>query len=299
MSYSTSPKFGPQETPKAIKILLLLLGVIPLISAFYSAWSPILGPQEILSLSRWGIQHFFIWQVLTYPLVLELYAGISIGFFIELFFSVYLTWIVGSTLYSYLGQKRFFRFYLGTIFITGILTTGSILLFNSPLPFSGPAPLLYSLLILWCMLNPELELLLFMTFPVKAKWLVVSMLGIIFLVSLGQGQWVPVVAYLSSSLCSYFYGTLFCSLSTPFSYLKKVDEKLILLGHRLREKAKPISMETDYPDAKIFDLKTGQAVIDDDSFMDSMLEKISKSGEQSLSKKEKKRMQKISKQKNN
>ena len=51
-------------------------------------------------------------------------------------------------------------------------------------------------------------------------------------------------------------------------------------------------METDYPDAKIFDLKTGQAVIDDDSFMDSMLEKISKSGEQSLSKKEKKRMQK-------
>jgi hypothetical protein len=292
MSYSSPPRFGPPSTPKSIKNLLLFLGIVPLFSGFFFVWSSFLGPQQLLSLSIWGINHFLIWQVVTYPFVLDILGGISLGFFIELFFSLYLTWVVGSSLYEYLGKKRFFQFYFGTIIITGLLLIPVMLLFNFPFPFSGPAPLLYALLILWTMINPELELMLFMTFPVKAKWLITIMLTVIFLVNLGQEAWVPATAYLVSSLSSYFFGTLICSLTSPFQFLHPIDSFFISFGQNQRSfKTKE---PKEYSKAKVFDMQTGKALLNDDSFMDAMLEKISKSGEKSLSRKERKRMQQIS-----
>jgi len=52
-----------------------------------------------------------------------------------------------------------------------------------------------------------------------------------------------------------------------------------------------------FSQSKIVDFKTGKPVETDETFMDAMLEKIAREGEQSLSRKERKQMDRIAKKK--
>ncbi len=52
-----------------------------------------------------------------------------------------------------------------------------------------------------------------------------------------------------------------------------------------------------YRHSKIYDIKSGEPLLDDDQFMDAMLDQISRYGEESLTPAEKKRMKEISEKK--
>ncbi len=303
MQQTGSNRFGPTATAPVIKNLLLVTGMIGLFAAFLAIFWPrpfgFLGMQELFSLSNYGLYHIFIWQPVSYLFVQDIYGGVTFFFFLRFLFFLYLLWVIGSAIVEHIGSKRFLRFYLGTGILVALLTWTVMALTDFPLAISGSMPMIYALLTLWCLFNPELELLLFMTFPVKIKWLTLGFLTLLILVNLAQFDWTNITAYLSSAIIAYIYGVAFCSLQSPFQVTHRFDYKLTKLGRRFsaRWEQKQKIRDEIYPNAKIFDIKTGKAILDDDEFMDAMLAKVSQKGEKGLSWREKRRMHRIAKRK--
>jgi membrane associated rhomboid family serine protease len=257
MTYTTN-RFGPAYTPTIIKALIGIIGGIGLVAALLFSFN-IWGPQNIFSMS----QPLFIWQPMTYWTVQNISSGISFNFIIGLLFNMYLVWIVGSTLVEKLGDKRFLHFFLLNTIGAGFVAGVTITLTGYPLPFAGPEPIIYAMLMLWMLFDPEQEMLLLLTFPIKIKWLVSIFLGITLFLDLTHGHWPQLAAYLTT-------------LSGTYLYWKT--------SHQIKNKT-----------AKIYDFKKEKKRIEDAKFMDEMLAKISEKGENVLSLKEKMRMQKISK----
>jgi predicted AAA+ superfamily ATPase len=97
-------------------------------------------------------------------------------------------------------------------------------------------------------------------------------------------------------MVGYFFATLALEAPSPLHWTARVDGFFIDIGRSVRARRQHAQRvrESGYESAKIFDIKTGEAVIGDSEFMDAMLEKISKYGEDALSRKERKRMDMIS-----
>jgi membrane associated rhomboid family serine protease len=274
-------RLGPVQTPKPLKILILATFIISILSAlgdhiFPHAFGQEFGwlsPQQLLSLSVWGVEHLFLWQFLTYLFVHPLANGISFSFLLSLAFNTYLLWTIGTTLIERRGLAAFFSLYFLSSLAAGLAAFGLQTAAHSPLLFAGNLTALYGLLIAWIYLFPQAQLFLLLTIPVRAKWLVLSLLGANLLIDLSTGNWIYSCAYITAALFSYLYCRLFWSEQRP----KKES--------------------VHYSRAKIYDFKTGRAILKDDEFLEEMLTKISLHGKKSLSWRERWRLRQISKKK--
>lgn len=298
----------PRNTSKT---LVFLIGCLTTISIFSSLIDGIFvyffnmnGPQTLLSLSWYGLSQGYIWQPISYLFVLSSgNAGMSLGFFLELLFSIYIIWIMGSNLIARIGSSPFFRFYFITGSLVGLFTIILMPVIHQYTALAGPTSSLIAIITVWTMLLPESELLLFFMLPFKAKWLFTSMLGILLLIHLSHFNLIFFFYDLFSVLAGYLYATLVWELKSPFEITSRVDELFISLGKKIRLlkiRGRSLS-ESAHPSAdresKIYDFHTGNPVLDDDAFMDQILDKISKFGERSLSWSERSRMHKISEKK--
>src|SRR3990167_10423293 len=90
----------PAATPLPLKILLLSILIL-------SVLSPFLGPYLALSLT--GIQHVYLWQLISYPFINPFPSGL-----IHLAFNLYFLWIFGSSLIERLDSSRIFFLYFGS-----------------------------------------------------------------------------------------------------------------------------------------------------------------------------------------
>lgn len=193
---------------------------------------------------------------------------------------------MGSHIIERIGAAHFAYFFVGTGILAGLVSvpfTDTILL--------GPYAPLFAIFVLWTMMGPENEIWIFFLFPIMAKWLLAFLGGAILLSSLSQGDYSTFSLYLAGTVIAYLYGVIHVRLPGPYEWMQPIDafvsktfEKLAQLVH-YTPKIKP---------TKIYDLRTGQPVLDDDQFIDAMLAKIAKHGEDSLSWSEKKRMDDIS-----
>src|SRR5689334_18048221 len=117
MSYTLSYGWGPDSNiPKNLGFLIGSIAIISILSAladgFFVYFTSMSGPQPLLSLSWNGLSHWYIWQPLSYLFVLTSgNAGLSLGFFIQLVFNLYILWVMGSTLIERIGEGPFFRFF--------------------------------------------------------------------------------------------------------------------------------------------------------------------------------------------
>jgi len=296
LTSTTSSFLGPEFTPPAVKKLITITCLISVFSALitpaFHTLFEMYGPEEWLSLSWYGMQNYYLWQPVSY---LFLYpassGGITLSYLFGLALNMYALWIIGSDLSERL-QKSFLRLYLITGLVAGLGTLILMPLVGQYRMLAGPAPAILALLTLWAMLHPRLQILLFFVFPVQARWLVAGILGMIFLTSLSQLDILSLSFYLGGAACGYFYGLLAWNLQSPFSVTHGFDNWVTKIANSLSKKFGAIQ-----PKGKIIDFRTGQEVIDDDNFVDEMLVKISKHGEDSLSWREKRRMRKISEKK--
>lgn len=304
MTYTTQYGLGPGSTPNPIKQLIWITCIVSIFAAFlnniFLNFLNSNGPQQILSLSWWGLGQWYIWQPVSYFFIQTSGAfGVSLIFFFELLFNMYILWIMGSVLVERVGSSPFLRFY----FICGI-AIGLITLFLMPVlgqytSLAGTTPLILGIMTAWTMLHPESELLLFFVLPVKAKWIIVGMIVVTFLINISNLNFINLFFYILGPFICYLYAVSVWGLQSPFSFTHFIDSKLGKLGNRIRSlftKKEGSQMEVNTKD-KIIDFHTGQTVMDDDRFMDAMLEKISKHGEKSLSWSERNRMKKISEKK--
>lgn len=236
-----------------------------------------------LALSWAGIEKFYLWQLITYILLEK--GPLSFGFFVTLAFNMYILWMFGSSLIERSHTRLFFFLYLGAALLGGC---SALIIPHSILASSTNA--VYAILVSWMMLNPGSQLLLFFTLPFKAHWLILGLIAMTFLFDLSNANWAEAISLAVACLYSYLFALVIWREPGPFPFLRRFEKRIFQFLERQKK-------HETYRHSKIYDIKSGAPVLDDDPFMDAMLDRISRHGEESLTPEEKKRMQEISKKK--
>jgi membrane associated rhomboid family serine protease len=237
-----------------------------------------------LSLSRSGIMNLYIWQLLTYPFVEQ--GFFSLGLLVECAFNMYLLWLFGSFLLERYEEKKFFTLYFGAT-LTGAIATIAV----TPMSLSGSMGPVYAIMTAWMMINKEAKLLLFFSFPFKASLLILSLIAISIGADLVTRDWAEATSLITSVLFGYLFAIFIFKQTGPLSFLHPFERKIAGLFQKKAAKGGFSS--------KIYDIHSGNPILNDEQFMDAMLEKISKQGEKSLTEAEKLRMEQISKRRKN
>jgi membrane associated rhomboid family serine protease len=260
------------KTP--LKVLIFTSIGLSLLAGFI----PILYP--LLGLSWAGMERLYLWQLATYLFVEN--GPISLNFFLVLGFNMYLLWMFGSFIIERSHTRLFLFLYFGAGIIGGAV---SLLLPHGFLLGSSNA--VYAILIAWMMLNPGAQLLLFFTLPLKAHWLILGVIGITLLLALSTANYAEALSLFVSCSYAYLFALITWRTPGPIPFLRKFEKRIF----QFLEKRKH---HDSYGHTKIFDIKSGEPVLDDDRFMDAMLDRISRHGQGSLTPEEQKRMNGIS-----
>lgn len=302
MSYQTHSSSPYNDTPKIITALILITAITTVTSAalepLFTNVFAIPGPQEFFGLSLWGMYRNYLWQPITCLFLQNEPNGIHLFFLINLTFSLYMLWMFGSQLVESYGTGPFLRLY----FLSGVIASLSALWVAhgihpyTPLIIAGIAPSLLAIFVAWAILHRDTQILLFFIIPIKAKWLLTLVTALTLLIPLSSLDLVNFIYYFVGLSVGYLYSTVAWQQKTPFSFMENIDDFFIVLGRKVRAKYERwFSLKKK--ENKIVDIKTGQAIQEDDAFIDEMLAKISRYGEKSLTWQEKDRMRKISEKK--
>lgn len=305
MVYTSLSSWGSPSSSSTIKRLIIWTSVISLLAAttqaIFDHFELFPGPQAFLSLSWWGMARWFLWQPISYFFTINALHGLSFSFLITLFFSMYVLGVIGTPVLELIGRGPFLRLY----FISGI-AAGLIALLSMPITgqytfLATPAAPILALLTVWSLAFPEADILLFFLIPIKAKWLVAAIVGIVLLNAISLWDISSLILYISGVLIGYGYATIAWGWHSPFPHTRKIDDALTAFGLKLRHYLphwrRRINVQKEQKKgSKIVDLHTGQK-LDDEAFVDAMLAKISRSGEQSLTWSERRRLQEISERK--
>jgi membrane associated rhomboid family serine protease len=296
-------RIGPEFTPPSIRKLIALTLFMSLGSALSNAFFTELlgmsGPQRWLSLSWWGIERYMVWQPLSFLFVHPLgYTGVGFYYFISLLFNTYLLWVMGSDICMRVSEKSFVRLYLASGVAAGLITLLAASLIGQPPLISGATPAVLGILTVWSFLHPEQELLLFFLLPVKAKWLALGIVGFMLLSAFSSLQFLSFTLNFSGVAIAYLYALIAWGIHSPFTPFYRIELALIRFSQKIRRAFSFLipDKKSTQKTSKVVNIRTGEPT-DDDAFIDKMLEKISKYGENSLSWSEKKRMDKISENK--
>jgi rhomboid family protein len=195
MAYS----FGPGPVTPAVRILLWVNFVTYFVSLFYKPLIEWLGlvPQDV-------IEKQYVWQLVTY---MFLHARAPS----HVLFNMLILWMFGVELERMWGTRFFVRYY----FVTGI-GAGVISVLLSLVPFEplratyvadivGASGALYGLLLAFALYFPERPILMFMLFPVPAKYFVAILGGIAFIMSAQGVGGVAATTHLGGLLVGYIY----------------------------------------------------------------------------------------------
>jgi membrane associated rhomboid family serine protease len=154
-------------------------------------------PRWVLSLS--------IWQLVTYLFIHSPYD------FLHILFNMLFLWFFGRALESTWGTQRFLRFY----FLCGIgaglcVVLLALMVGNVDTRTIGASGAIYGLLLAFGMLFPNEEILFLGQFPMKARWFVLIMGAMAFLLTFGStstggGGGVSHVAHLGGMIFGYLY----------------------------------------------------------------------------------------------
>ncbi|HXW07226.1 MAG TPA: rhomboid family intramembrane serine protease [Vicinamibacterales bacterium] len=209
--------FGPGPISPAVKWIILANVGMFLLTFVFPAIAVYLGlsPAAVL-------QQLWIWQVVTYMFL-------HVDMF-HILFNMLGIWMFGVELERMWGTRNFLRYYA----VTGggaALTT----VVASLLPFAVTAPIyysltmgasgaLYGLLLAFATYYPNRPILMFLLFPIPAKYFVLIIGAISFLSSVGGGRdGVAHAAHLGGLLFGYLYlhrGRGGLSAEIKYRYLK-------------------------------------------------------------------------------
>ncbi len=211
---------GPSTTPMSVKILIWITCVVsilsPIATLFVMSSLKMLGPGAWFALSYYGILKGWLWQPLTYFFVHTVGAGISIFFLINLLFNMFILWFAGSEIADRYGNRAFYIFYLTSGFVAGLVVLLGIYLSSSNAILVGSGPPVFALLTIWAMIYPNMQLFFLFVVRMKAKWLILVVLGLALVLNLANGQWIPFLGDLAAILWALLIGHFVWHLSFPW-----------------------------------------------------------------------------------
>ncbi len=146
------------------------------------------------------VQHFAVWQLVTY-----LFLHSPVGF-THILLNMLSLWMFGSMLERDWGTKKFLQYY----FVCGIgagfcVVLISILFGSMDTMVIGASGAILGLLLAFGLLYPNMELLFFFLFPIRAKYYVMIVGAMVFLSTLMPSQGISNVAHLGGMLVGYLY----------------------------------------------------------------------------------------------
>ena len=209
--------------------------------------------------------NFQVWQLITYQFM---HAGFG-----HIFFNMFMLWMFGMEIENIMGSKKFLYYYLICGVAAGLAQLFIAPLFSVPAFTIGASGAVFGVMIAFALMFPDRLIFLWFLIPIKAKYLI----GFLFVLEIfwigDAGSNVAHLAHLGGAIAGFIF--IFSGITERFR--KKDDE---------------------VKEAKFYDLKddADEKITQED--IDEILDKISKSGYQNLTEKEKKTLFEASKKMN-
>lgn len=191
------------STPRIVKILIFInIGIFLLQIASGGKIDKIFGlcSHKYLQQANNASPVFLIWQFFTY---MFLHGGV-----LHLAFNMLILWMFGKELEVMWGEKNFLRYYLACGVGGGIITY--LFTMNSMVITIGASGAIFGILVAYAVIFPEryITLLLFFFIPItmKAKHLVMALAGMEFLFCISGAQdGIGHFAHIGGALIGYVY----------------------------------------------------------------------------------------------
>ncbi|MCF8267366.1 MAG: rhomboid family intramembrane serine protease [Ignavibacteriales bacterium] len=223
---------------------------------------------------------FYPWQLITYQFI---HGGFS-----HIFFNMFMLWMFGMELENLWGSSKFLFFYL----LSGV-GAGLLQLLGAPLigemtgPTIGASGAVYGVMIAFAMFFPDRYIYIYFLLPVKAKYLIAFLIVIEFL-SVGEPSIVAHLAHIGGALTGFIFILLDRRNHFSFEFL----QRWLSFGQRktakFRRPGSGFGNEKDAEEVKYYEIHNETKDDIDQDEIDRILDKISKSGYQNLSEREKK-----------
>ncbi len=249
--------FTNQPIFKKIIIINVIIFLLPLVSNTFLFLFNI--PQ--INIIKFFDLHPNFEQIIMSPWSIITYSFFHLDFF-HIFWNMFILYIVSDYFLSFLDNKKFLEIYFYGAISGGLLFIFSYNIFpafeNSFSPLIGSSAAVYSLLIFVCTYYPNTSISLIF-FNVKLKnlglfYVLLSLIQIPFSNAGGN------IAHLGGALYGFYYARSFNSSDSPFDFIINFINNVKIKPNENRDNQKNI---------------------------DIILDKISKSGYESLTKKEK------------
>jgi membrane associated rhomboid family serine protease len=252
----------------------------------YFALNPLGGGEE---------SYFYPWQLLTYQFMHD-----TSNIF-HLVFNMFFLWMFGMEIENIMGSKKFLIFYLTCGVGAGILQLLVPALFAESVGITiGASGAVYGVMVAYAMYFPDRYLMFWFLIPVKAKYMIAFLVVIEFL-SVGNQSVVAHMAHVGGALTGFIFILLSrrneFSRKNIFGSFKKTSDNFSSSfrkqfgGYNQKEK--------NVEDATFYDINNSnrdEEIITQEQ-IDDILDKISKSGYQNLTDREKKILFEASKRK--
>lgn len=262
-------RIGGPITP-GVKFLMIVNGVIFLIQQITGLINPNML-EYFFGISHNGfVNNFMIWQPFTY---MFLHGG-----WMHIFFNLLGLWMFAGDIEMVWGRKKFVRYYIlsgiGAGFFIALMNYVAFIRYGSSTVTIGASGAIYAVLLAYAILWPEREVLLYFLFPVKIKYLVIAFGLLEFFGTLsstsGRGGNISHIGHLGGIISGLML-MKFMRQSSDYSFSffstfikkKKLDKKKKLIDSRVEAK----------------------------KIIDELLAKIARSGINSLTPDEKKKLE--------
>jgi membrane associated rhomboid family serine protease len=226
---------------------------------------------------------FEIWQLVSYQF---LHGGFS-----HILFNMFALWMFGAEIENMWGSRKFLIFYL----LAGV-GAGLLHLFLSPVlsdviaPTIGASGSVYGIMIAFAMLFPNRLIFLYFFIPLKAKYFIGFLIVMEFMLIDSAHSNVAHLAHLGGALIGFLF--------IMFDKNSNVALKDIFRSIKTSKRSRPYDSDSfgyynsykaptanNIEDAKFSDVEPEEAITQEQ--IDRILDKISQSGYQNLSEKEK------------
>ena len=214
------------------------------------------------------------------------------GGFGHIFFNMFILWMFGVEIENIWGSRKFLYFYLICGVAAGLAHLFIAPLFSAPALTIGASGAVFGVMIAFAMSFPDRYIYLWFLIPIKAKYLI-GFLFVLEIFWIGEaGSNVAHLAHLGGAVAGFIFIMLDKRIDVPFKRMvnrsygssgnNQFENPFSGLSERFKKKRSEIQ------DAKYYDLNDGDDEQITQEQIDKILDKISQSGYQNLTEKEKK-----------